>query len=381
MNDLAIFVGGAPNAPIKWNGSGDGAVLGGSPPSGNFGIAQNQYFFIGNTAANPSRIQWSIFGNPEDWSGTGSGTQDIAPNDGDTLVGASPLGNDRLILFKQNSIHEMITRNPPFPVYPKFSGYGAVSKRGIINIGDIIYFVTPEPRLKATDGFRIYDFSSDIDNIWDGLNKSRLKYLKLFHNKRLNQLWCICSYGTATTNNYNIVLDLDKKVWLRHTSGFGMNDIITAQDRTIYGGAYNGVIYQLDKESTYADASESGAAIDAYWRSGWIDFNEMIEGKTIRYVDVNYKAQASGTFTFSYGFDFSSDRKTETIAMYGLGGKYGSAVYGSSVYGGTLDGTKLVFMKGQGKFIQFRIRNNNLNESLLFNGFSIPVKKLLAKFG
>ncbi len=158
MNNLSIFVGGEPNAPIKWNGTGNAAVLGGSPPSGEFGLMANNRFFIGNTASNPSRIYWSILGNPEDWSGAGSGSQDIKLNDGDTLVGAVVTGLDTMFLFKQNSIHLLNINNAPFPVYPLFTDIGAISKRAIINIDGVIYFITPEPRMKATDGTRVISF-------------------------------------------------------------------------------------------------------------------------------------------------------------------------------------------------------------------------------
>src|SRR3990167_7777710 len=129
MNDLSIFVGGAPNAPIKYSGSGNAAVLAGSPPSGNFGVQLNNYFFIGNTTANPSRIAWSILSNPENWTGTGSGTQDIQANDGDVLIGGTIINNNHLLLFKQNSVHDLIITTSPFPSFPLFRGVGAVSKR------------------------------------------------------------------------------------------------------------------------------------------------------------------------------------------------------------------------------------------------------------
>ena len=105
MNDNIHFVGGAPNAPIVWTGSGNASALGGSPPSGSFGLTHNRRGFIGNTSSNPSRIAWSILGSPADWTGTGSGTQDIQEGDGDTLVTAIPLNVNHLICFKQNSIH------------------------------------------------------------------------------------------------------------------------------------------------------------------------------------------------------------------------------------------------------------------------------------
>jgi hypothetical protein len=177
MNDNIHFVGGAPDAPIVWTGAGNATTLGGSPPSGNFGLTHNRRAFIGNTASNPSRMAWSVLGDPTDWSGSGSGTQDIQEGDGDTLVTAVPLNVNHLICFKQNSIHDMITTTAPFPVFPLLRNVGCVGKHATVAVDGLIYFVTPQARMKATDGYKVYDFSDSIDDVWDGLNQSRLQYI------------------------------------------------------------------------------------------------------------------------------------------------------------------------------------------------------------
>lgn len=376
MNDLSIFVGGAPNAPIKFSGSGNGAALGGSPPSGNFGLTANNRFFIGNTSANPSRIAWSVLANPEDWSGTGSGTQDVSKNDGDVLIGGTIINNNHLLLFKQNSIHDLIITTSPFPVFPLFRGVGAVSKRAIVNVDDMVYFITPQPRMKATDGTKIYSFPSTIDNVWDGLNSSRLQYIHGQYYPRLRQIWWFCSNGSSSTHDYCIVWDLERKAWLRHPTGFKMNASTFASDRTVYCGAYDGKIYKMDVASTYTDASEtSPGAINAYWRSGWISADDIIESKTIPYVDLSFTSQNTGTFDFGYGFDFASDRSISSISMQGSADRWDQFLWDVGKWGFLSDISKLVFIKGAGKYFQFFIRNKNASEVLKFNGFEVPIKK------
>lgn len=383
MNDLAIFVGGnrAADVPIKWNGSGNAAVLGGTPPVGTFGIQANNRFFIGNTVANPSRINWSILGNPEDWTGTGSGSQDVSTNDGDTLVGASLLGTDHLILFKQNSIHDLLIRTSPFPLYPLFRGVGAVSKEAIVNVDGMIYFLTPEPRMKATDGVNIYDSSNkgptgitdSIDDVWDGLVKSRLSSAHGIYYPKLKQImWFVTS--TGTTHNLCLIWDLERKAWLRHTTGYKMNVAAILQDRLLYAGAYDGKLYKQDVASTFTDASESSAAITSFWRSGWGDSGAMVNTKAIPYMDLNYQTQSTGTFRFSYGYDFSSDRKTETVDMTGDADVYGTGVYGVAHFGGQSDKSRLIHMKGNGKFFQFMLKHNTGTEGFGFNRMEIPIK-------
>jgi hypothetical protein len=375
MNNIVIGVGGNPNAPFKYTGTGNAAALGGTPPNGSFGLTLNNYFFIGNTTSNPSRIYWSVLGNPEDWSSAGSGSQDVSANDGDTLIGAAPLGNDRLLLFKQNSIHELLARNPPFPVLPKFKGVGAASKTAIVNVGDIIYFITPEPRMKATDGFRIIDFPDFIDPTFDNLNKNRLAYIQGLYYPRLRQIWWICSDGSSSTNNVCIVWDLDRKSWLRHTSGFGMNCVCLAKDRTPYGGAYAGKIYKMDDVSATNDASESNSAIDGYWKTGWIDLGDMIKKKSFPYITVNNASQTYGNYEFSYSFDFVPSYKSFSINMKSPGMTWDIDKWDSGAWGSVTDMTTLQFMKGQGRFVQFTIRNRNDYQKFGFNGFEIPVKE------
>lgn len=374
MNDLAIFVGGAPDAPIKWSGTGNAAALGGTPPSGNFGFHANRRAFIGNTAANPSRIAWSILGNPEDWSGAGSGTQDVQTNDGDTLVGCELIGTDHLILFKQNSIHELIIKTAPFPLFPLFRNVGAISKNGIVAVDGEIYFITPEPRMKSTNGEEIKSYPDTIDNYWDSLSKTRLQYIHGLYYPRLRQIWWFCSTGSSSTHDIALIWDLNRKCWLRHLTGYKMNVSCLAQSRVAYCGAYDGKIYKQDVASTYTDASEtSPGAINAYWRTGWMDFGKTIHGKSLTYADLNFVTQSTGSFQFAYGFDFNQDRKSETVLMTSGGAAYGTATYGTSTFGGKQDKSKMIFTKGNGKFVQFLLKNNNASEGLGFNGFEALV--------
>lgn len=373
MNDLIIFVGGAPDAPVKYSGSGNAAALGGSPPQGKFGIMANNYFFIGNTTANPSRIQWSIFGNPEDWTGTGSGSHDVQKNDGDTLVGGTLLGLDNMVLFKENSVHLLNIRTPPFPLFPLFRGTGAISPLGIVNVNGVVYFITPEPRMYATDGTNIIGFPDALDDVWDDLNKLRLKYIHGQYYKRLNQIMWFASSSSATKHDVCIVWDLNRKAWLRHPKGHNMNVSCIAQNRLLYAGGYDGKIYRQDAPSVYLDNSETSTTIDAFWRSGWYGFEKEILSKTGLYADLNFTTQSSGSFEFSYGFDFSEDRRTEIISMAAVGDVYGTGIYGTSVFGGQTDRMTLRHMGGAGKFFQFAIRNRNASQQFAFNGAVIAM--------
>lgn len=154
-----------------------------------------------------------------------------------------------------------------------------------------------------------------------------------------------------------------------------MNDAVLAKDYLLYTGSYAGKIYLQDAATTYADASEaSPGTINAFWRSGWMDIETMLEGKTFPCVELNYKTQATGNFNFSYGFDFSEDRHTEPVSMTSPGAKYDAAMYDVDVYGGQTDRPHFIHTKGRGKFLQWRIQHTGTIEPLYFNGLEMPVK-------
>lgn len=374
LNNLSIFVGGpaaSPDAPIKFSGTGNGDVLGGSPPAGNFGFTANSRMFIGNTSANPSRIHWSALGNSEDWSGAGSGNQDVGKNDGDTLVAGTVIGLDNALLFKQNSIYNLGIKAAPFPLFgPIFRDVGAVSKRGIVNVDGMVYFITPEPRMKATDGTRIIDFPDTIDNVFDSLNGSRLKHIHGIYYKRLNQIMWFCSSAGSSTHDLCLIWDLKRKCWLRHVTGYKMNVSCIAQDRILYTGATDGKIYRQDVSNIYSDDSESSGIIRAFWRSGWNYFGYSNRRKTFLTADACFNQLTPGSFRLTYGFDFAKDMFTETINTSSSGAMWNQFLWNQAEWS-SADLTprfKTMTCRGSGKTMQFNIENNNLNEAMFFNG-------------
>jgi len=383
FNDLILFAGGpdaTADAPFKWDGSGNIAAIGGTPPSGRFILNANNRAFIGDINSNRSRIQWSVLNNPEDWTNSGSGNQDVGLNDGDTLVGAQVLNIDHMLMFKQNSIHDLIIRNDPFPLFPLFTNVGAVSKRGIVSVDGLIYFITPEPRMKATDGTKIIDFPDTIDDVWDSLSTTRLKFLHGQYNKRLHQIIWIVSSSAASTHDLAIIWDIKRQAWLRHTTGYKMNVSVIAQDRRLFGGAYDGKLYEQDKSSIDTDASETTPGnISAFWRTGWMDLNSTINSKYFKYFDTSFVGQTSGTFEMAVGYDFGTDRTVTTIDMTKPGGKWGAGRWGTMKWGGRTDRTKIVFAKGQGKYVQFLARHRDNNQPFAFNGFELPIKEGASK--
>jgi hypothetical protein len=106
-----------------------------------------------------------------------------------------------------------------------------------------------------------------------------------------------------------------------------------------------------------------------------MDIQSMLQIKVIPYVELNFKTQSTGTFEFVYGFDFTPDRKNESINMVAPGSRYDTALYDVDIYGGQSDTARFIHMLGNGKFFQFMLRNKNNNEAFSFNGMEFPVQQ------
>lgn len=378
FNDLQIWFGGAPNAPFTHDGTAsNAAALGGSPPSAATAfVAANRVFAI-STAANPSILQWSILSNPADWTGSGSGTQQVSKNDGESLLFGVPIGNNAAVLFKNTSTHKVLLDTAPFPVIPIQKGTGAAGRWAFVVVDGVIYFITPGKRMRATlDGATFADFPNYIDDVWDSINSARVPYIQGFYYEKLRQIHWLVSIGSATTNHYSIIWDLKHKCWLRHPTGYDANVVALVQGRDFYAGHYDGKIYKKDVASTYTDASEtSPGTIDAYRQSFWTPPKGLSSVIQPRWVEHVVESQTSGTFDISYGFDFSPNQSTESQSMVGPGDLLDNTfILDVSFLGGTTSIMRRTFIFGRGNVFQYKVRNANPSEAFIYQGGTIYLR-------
>lgn len=358
LNDSLIAFGGSPDAPWKYTGTGNASALGGAPPTANFCFTMKDRVFAGNVSGSASTIYWSVLSNSADWTGTGSGNNAAETNDGDSLVGGIPLNNDIALLFKNHSIHWLVVQSSPFPIKPLSYGVGCCGKNAMVNINGVVYFITNEKRMKSTDGYSITNYPDSIDDLWDTLKTDRLPYVQGVYDPLNNLIHWICSTGSNTTNNYDIVWNLGEKCWLRNTTGFAGNVVTTVQGNRIFAGQYDGKCYEKYKASTYSDASVAANKINAYWRTGWNDFGNMFTVKDIKYMDIVYKVQTTGSIYYTYGYNFATDATSSSFVQ-----THASLTYNQ---------TRLSNF-GVGNNFQFKIYNNTATDQMYINKFGLMV--------
>lgn len=392
FNDNAIGFGGpanAPDAPWRWTGTGNAAALAGSPPSAYGGFQVNNRLFAIRTAANPSRVQWSILGNEADWTGTGSGSSDVWTSDNDKLTSWAILNTNTVLLFKQNSIHQMQIGNlisGAFPIYPLFKGVGCAGKHACVVADGMVYFITPQGKMKVTDGAQIIDEGSlpalsGIDDQWATVNPSRYEFIQGIRKTGRDYdhlIWVVSNGSAQTTNNNAFIWDLQNKCWLKNTTGYKANVLATTQAGALYGGHYNGKIYLKDASTTtYTDSSEGGIVIDGYITSGWLNSGKFETIKQPRKMNFSFATSAVGAFRVSYGFDFSGFLQnpivdqTKTIVIFNGGFLFDA----DNVFTGIGFNMKPVRIVGRGNFFQYRIRTPQLAAPLKMFGFTMSGKE------
>src|SRR6187549_178200 len=143
FNDLLIIATGF--APKSWDQT-TFQSLAGTPPQFKFSAHHAGRHWAAGIAATPSKLHYSAVGNPEDWVGAGSGSIDIDPGDGDSIVGILPWKNE-LWVFKgpyRLSIHRITGASPTdFARKPFVYGISAAGIASIFPVGNDFAFWSP----------------------------------------------------------------------------------------------------------------------------------------------------------------------------------------------------------------------------------------------
>lgn len=176
-NDLFIVTNGNDNIKY-WDGSifGD---LAGSPPKAKNLTAFYDHLILGHTIEAgvdyPLKIQWSVIGDPTDWTGAGSGYFHLSDTP-DWVIGFALLG-DRLYVFKERSIWEIthVGGTDVFSAQLIMEGIGTIIPGAITSLGDEILFY-------GQDNFYLFDGSNLTgvgDKIFPYLYETGLKKVNL----------------------------------------------------------------------------------------------------------------------------------------------------------------------------------------------------------
>lgn len=354
-NDLLIGFGGdwqgSPDAPFKWAGAANNlAALGGTPPSARICFSARNRVFAFNTAADPNIMYWSVLGNPEDWTGVGSGNAYIGGlDDGEPVLAAGPISNDIALVFKPNSIHAVDLTSAPFSSRLLIAGTGAHCFGSVVFGDGIAYYITPQLTMKSTDGNSVKSHPPlpAITGIGQAPGQTailpsvfgfRMEHdITGTYGKRDIIVWCF-------TTGEAVGWDLINSCWLRFSTGYKFVSGAHTRGAWFYGGwTDQGRVFIPEALlAIYTDdTGEAAGNIACVWQSQWLNTSAIdqivrperfiVQGKLV--VPVTYSA------TLTYGYDFSSSL-SRTASLSLTGGAYGFA--------------PRAFLTGRGNLFRFR---------------------------
>lgn len=332
--------GGATTTPFKVTlafGSVS-SLQDGVAPNGNIGLAWNNRAWIGSTSSETSKLYYSVLDDETDWNGTGSGFVNPSPDDGDELTALTPISNNVMLYFKQNSIYQVVGRSDPFAIFELTRGTGCVGKDALVNVDGLVYFITPRGQMRVTDGTKIYDDRdipslSNADDLWQQIPVDRRAFIRGSRHKGRDYDWIIwlVSLGSAqATNNQAIIWDIKNKCWLRGTQGFSANHITTSPEGRTFLGSYDSLrIFEVGVSSYFKDDTDSTAIYDGNnrliaptdsenmtwkWRSD--DYSLSMKDITqVREVHVMSKYSGNGNLDLNYRYDGKADSSDITKAV------------------------------------------------------------------
>ena len=371
------------NLPIKWTGTGNASVLGGIAGGGvaptitkvKYLEIFNAYTILANVTSSgvvqKNRVYWSTINTIETFDA--ADFNDVDKNDGTEITGLKVLG-DKLVIFKERSIHIALFTGDadiPFQFVKTPSHVGCVS-------GDSIQLISNGLKFLSHDGLYYFDgsnstkISDKITSTLDLFSKSRFANVQSVYQKEKNKYWASFTTNGNVTNDRGITWDTINNAYSFY-KGHNANCfaiVNTAGEERVYFGDYSGFVYRAD---TGINDNPSGiaTAIDSYWYSKWMNFDDLVDKKGIPSVYIYYQISSS-TLTFAYSYDFeSTDTYTQTFSMATSSAVYGTAIFDLDTYAATGGAIKRRDLTGRGTVIRFKFANATIDEYFRIDGLGI----------
>lgn len=398
FDDLLIIASDSTtDVPKSWDQT-TAQSLAGTPPRFSFSTAHhNRLWAAGNYSA-PSRLYYSVLTNPEDWTGSGSGSIDIDPDDGDMITGIASHKND-LFVFKgpyKGSIHRITGTSPTgsdaFARSTFIRGLGAAWHNGIFPFKDDLGFVSQYGTvhsLAATAAFGDFNeaaLSRPIHKwIKEHLNFNRLRNITAVNDVLNGRVLFAVSADANSTNNKILMMDyrdypngpIKWALWPLTSSVMGSLGVFTDTDNTkkVFAGGNDGYLRKLDVVARSVDGS---SAISAKVTTPYLNYGQPILMKTLSVASVGIAPKGNYSLTLGWSRDGSA-QQTESITQGG-GDVLGTAssnqfTLGTSTLAGGQFVDRYVELQEGGEFraIQYQITQSGNNDDLEVHSISSAI--------
>lgn len=396
FDDLLIFSSDSTvDVPRSWDQT-TAQNLAGTPPRFSFCVAHKNRAWAAGVYANPSRLYYSANVDPEDWTGAGSGSIDVDPNDGDMITGVRS-HKDELWVFKgpnKGSIHRVIGSSPTgsdaFARKIFVQGLGACWHNAIFAFADDIGFVSQYGSVHSLAATAAYgDFfeaalSRPINKeIGNTLNYNRLRFIQAATDPLSGLVYLTASWNASSTNNVVIVMDFRAAPevirWSR-VPAYAFASLATFVDtngvRRVLGGDYAGFMRRLN----IVDRSLDTATAYSYRvTTPHLNYGFPIVMKTLEQGSVGIQPRGSFNFTFGWTRD-SNAQQTLTLAQGGADVLGPASANEFTLNTSALAGSRYadVFHEfgeqgGEFRSVQYQVTQGGLNQDMEVHSLSASI--------
>ena len=181
------------DAMYKWSGSGNQALLGGTPPKAKYLAYLSPYLLAAYTddgiTVEPWRVAWCDTDNPQVWSGGNSGEALIT--DEPSIIQNIAKLNDFVAVYKKDSLAIGVKVDPPdiFRFQTVKTGVGLASPRAFADAEGQHYFMAQND-FHTWNGTRVESIGNAVrEYIFSRVNRQKIARCFAQHVQELNEIW------------------------------------------------------------------------------------------------------------------------------------------------------------------------------------------------
>ena len=372
FNDLLIIASDN-DTPRSWDLT-TAQSLAGSPPSFSFSTTHRGRCWAAGVNSMPSRLYYSVAGNPEDWTGVGSGSLDIDPGDGDRITGLLS-HQDVLFVFKgpyKLSIHVIQGATPnDFSKALFVRGISAAWQNAIFKFGDDAGFISPRGSVHSLSTTQKYGnfvsayLSYPIGQVCrDRLAHNRHRYWQAIDDSTNGRVLLAVTGTGGSTNNRVFCMDYRFMANGESYPRWSYWDAFTAESLAMvidsnnrirpFMGSNDGIVYKLEQDVR----SHKSAAINYTVETPFFTYGSEVVQKSLYHASVGLVPRNNNTVTFGWTRDFAA-AQTYTTTQGNNGGVFDTGTFDSAVFGGSSFSPRFMLLHEGGQFrsVQYRVQD------------------------
>lgn len=236
---------------------------------------------VGITVDHSDRIQRSVSGTYDTWTGGDSGTNDITTPQDVGLTGSFIL-QDRMYITKSWNIYRITYTSsvPLLDIKQAVSVVGTRSPRSIVNITlpgnvEVVIFLGTDRNLYLFDGFSLTNLTDNVQLnngmavvYTNGINTKALDKVFAVNHSNIGMYQIFAPMGNATLPTHSLFFNYRTKAFwpfdnMNFLSG-RVSDDGNGERVVVVVGASDGKSYEINSDKA---SSDDGTAINAYWNS------------------------------------------------------------------------------------------------------------------